>query len=753
MENINIIQFTDKISVIVGKNNDLIGAEADSLTREYGIDSSEAIGQTLAGMENKERLLQIGIIGRVKSGKSSLLNALIFNGQAVLPKAATPMTAALTVLSYGEKLSAEVELFSKKDLSNIEENSNKYKAKLKELTKKKIEELSKDSKRIKTTDAKINDIEEKANRQALRELKDELELSAAYEQFEKIKRSGINIDTLGDKRVLQSKDLSELSETLIEYVGAEGKYMPFTKSVHIKLPLENLKDIQVIDTPGINDPVQSREERTRELLKYCDVVFIVSPSGQFLSCQDTDLMDRITTKEGIRELFVISSLVDSQLFGSEKERFNGDLNKILEGITADLGGHLSSSLTNLKKNNPEVEDTFDQLIEQGKDKVIHSSGICQTIKLLFDERDKWDSGVMKVWENLTKHYPDYFTDEDKKLSFSSLDLLANISNIEAIIAKIRMGKDEILKKRKEEFIQAKYNSLINYKKALISYSKEQADRIKSNNVEVIIKQKANLEKGKKKAALALDEAYKDQVNELSYTLKNKLVKTLNSYFEASFTSVNEAEGTGSEKYQIDKGSGFLWWRDIVGNRYETHTRTYTTVRTGAIRTALTRLTSNIETTISNQSIEFILEWRKNLYSILVKTLRDNINDDDLEPNLIRNSIRNILNLVEYPDINYSGDLPVSLNATNTLRDSSAENFISAAQDYISNLRKRVNDDINSYIKRLITNLSAHDPSTKIFENYKEKIEQLEEQIKYKEITIESLARFIKELEKVDGNEQ
>ena len=54
--------------------------------------------------------------------------------------------------------------------------------------------------------------------------------------------------------------------------------MPFTKSVTIKLNNENLKDIEIIDTPGINDPIASREERTKELLKNCDVIFVVSPS-------------------------------------------------------------------------------------------------------------------------------------------------------------------------------------------------------------------------------------------------------------------------------------------------------------------------------------------------------------------------------------------------------------------------------------------------------------------------------------------
>ena len=65
--------------------------------------------------EDEGRDLVIAIVGRVKSGKSSFLNALLFDGENVLPQAATPMTAALTFIRYDEKCHAEVEFFSNGD--------------------------------------------------------------------------------------------------------------------------------------------------------------------------------------------------------------------------------------------------------------------------------------------------------------------------------------------------------------------------------------------------------------------------------------------------------------------------------------------------------------------------------------------------------------------------------------------------------------------------------------------------------------
>ncbi|MEO1815575.1 MAG: dynamin family protein, partial [Acetobacterium sp.] len=122
---------------------DLLGTESESLIRENQIESVEKINKYLKALEDENRLLQIGIIGRVKAGKSSLINALLFDGKDILPKAATPMTAALTELSYGEALSAEVEFYTKDDIDKIEEYALRYKREEEELVKKELEEYKK----------------------------------------------------------------------------------------------------------------------------------------------------------------------------------------------------------------------------------------------------------------------------------------------------------------------------------------------------------------------------------------------------------------------------------------------------------------------------------------------------------------------------------------------------------------------------------------------------------------------------------
>ena len=79
-----------------------------------------------------------------------------------------------------------------------------------------------------------------------------------------------------------------------EYVGAHGRFTPFTRSVEISFPEPKLRDVVIVDTPGFNDPVPSR--RGRQLLKISDVILILSPAGQFITKQDMDVMERISGK-------------------------------------------------------------------------------------------------------------------------------------------------------------------------------------------------------------------------------------------------------------------------------------------------------------------------------------------------------------------------------------------------------------------------------------------------------------------------
>ncbi|GAA8603730.1 hypothetical protein KYTH63_10910 [Helicobacter pylori] len=337
---------------------------------------TEELEKTLKELQDTNRDLKVGIIGRVKAGKSSLLNALIFEGVEVLPKAATPMTASLTILKYAQNLSAEVEFYSPKDIAELKNEHERY---VREFNKIVEEEVKRQKEKqslvnrfkegVKNVDKIFSgnksdkeapkervlsgeEIVKRAERIAKNTLNEDTKLVSSYDQYERMKKSGlINTEKL-DPRI-QANSLEELNQKLLQFVGANGKFMPCTKAVQISLNNPNLKDLEVIDTPGVNDPIISREEHTKALLKDCDVVFIVSPSNQFLTDSDMSLFDRVSHKEGIQEIYFVASQTDSTVCSpSEVQNSRQHLPTALENAQKALSSSLDKTMEALIQKKP-----------------------------------------------------------------------------------------------------------------------------------------------------------------------------------------------------------------------------------------------------------------------------------------------------------------------------------------------------------------------------------------------------------------
>ncbi|MCQ2944404.1 dynamin family protein [Helicobacter pylori] len=364
---------------------------------ENAVIKTEELEKTLKEMQAEDRDLKVGIIGCVKAGKSSLLNALIFEGVEVLPKAATPMTASLTILKYANTLSAEVEFYNQKDIAELENEHERYerefnkivdeevkkqkeKQSLSNRAKEGFKNFGKAFSRNKSTEAASKEnilsdeeIVKRAERIAKDKLKGDEKLVSSHDQCEKMKKSGLLNTKNLDPRI-QANSLQELNQKLLQFVGADGKYMPCTKAVQISLNNPNLKDLEVIDTPGVNDPIASREERTKALLKDCDVVFMVSPSGQFLTDSDMSLFDRVSNKEGFQEIYFVASQADSAV-GSESEikKSNHHLPTAFENAQKSLSSQLNNIMGKLIQNYPNQQEIFEKAIKNG---VILASGNC-----------------------------------------------------------------------------------------------------------------------------------------------------------------------------------------------------------------------------------------------------------------------------------------------------------------------------------------------------------------------------------------
>lgn len=204
--------------------------------------------------------LHIGVVGRMKAGKSSLINAVVF-GHEVLPTGVAPVTVTLTEISYSENEQAIVELMSKQDIEDLKSQAS-YSG----------DDVS---------------LQQKAD--------------AARSTIESFKSDFENFIGLPPKTI----KISELSD----YVDAAGPYSGLAKTVKIFINNDNLKGITIIDTPGFNDPITSRGETTKQALSKCHVLLFVHNQDGYDEI-DCSLLTEQIEYAGISEIVDILNKVD-----------------------------------------------------------------------------------------------------------------------------------------------------------------------------------------------------------------------------------------------------------------------------------------------------------------------------------------------------------------------------------------------------------------------------------------------------------
>ena len=270
----------------------------------------------ISEIKNTERVLKIGIVGEVKAGKSSFLNSLIFSGESVLPKAPTPMTAALTKLGYSEKPSVKIVFYTDYDWDRIKDLSSEYDNLMNKYLNdenRKYEASTLYSEYMSPRPT-VKSIEEKYKNQI------PTQYTVCKELTKMVDEKGIILNNYLGK-TLEIKNLSSDTDYMKElenYVGTNGEFTPIVKHTEILINNPLLKEIEVIDTPGLNDPILSRSETTKKFLINCDVVFLLSYVGQFLTSEDIQFLAQTLPGEGIRKAILIGSKFDSGVLDYKK---------------------------------------------------------------------------------------------------------------------------------------------------------------------------------------------------------------------------------------------------------------------------------------------------------------------------------------------------------------------------------------------------------------------------------------------------
>lgn len=495
------------------------------------------------------RKLSIGIVGAVKAGKSSFLNALLFGGEQFLPKAITPSTATLTIITYAETPKAIVHFFSKEDWDRISGLSEEYDSRLNSMYEaycKQFEEAAqeKEKKVGKKTVIKKLTREEYEGSIFSNEYVDE-RAKAANE----LKRMARKSDILENLEKTVELD-GDIIQKLNQYVDANGEYTAIVKYVEIMIDNPRLKGIEVIDTPGLCDPVVSRGQATKDFLAKCDVVLLLSACSQFMPAETINLMANSLPSAGVREVLVIGSRYDS-------------------GIMNDKGGDF---LTKAKKSKNSYETQFsrnmDIINRTGRSseltaKIAQSprlyiSSMCYVIDKKLKEKLPLDAEEKNVYEQLKKEFTGF--DDSYLLAISGIN-------------DVRKKLNAIIEK-KNEIIMAKDSELVNV--AAMNFTKILYDiktYVETNNIKLRNMSKEEIEEQAQKMQDALTLSRK----ELALLFEMTGLECQKKLISVKSIMVQEMDNYTSFKTTADTHEDFK------------------TVRTGWLRKETVKVTETIKT--------------------------------------------------------------------------------------------------------------------------------------------------------------
>lgn len=348
----------------------------DTITRlvekykQSGRFTEEMILSVTNALEGQD--LKIAVIGKMKAGKSSFTNALLFHGN-VLPSGPEPTTVTLTEIVYTDDPSkdsrVEVELLTSSDIKDLQANANSENAQIANNAKCLLDSINC--------------------------------IAGGYEQY-------------------VSKGVVEIGlDELTRFTSAEGELSGLAKNVRIYKHLNVLRGLKITDTPGFNDPVKSRGEATKNALKDSHIILFLH---DYLDKYDQDEISILLEQV---EYTGISMLVDI----INKMDMHEDL--ALNQWSSYLPKFERKKEEAIKQI---PKDSIKQLLSNGKTSYVSALMALIGYEIL-EYNQKRDSGVECCLSVDTKsffvEYQSYFPElksADDFVKFSNIDDIVNIIN-------------------------------------------------------------------------------------------------------------------------------------------------------------------------------------------------------------------------------------------------------------------------------------------------------------------------------------
>ncbi len=546
-----------------------------------------------------DRKLNLAVIGRVKAGKSTFLNMLIFDGKDVLPRAFTPKTATLTKIEYAPEDAMEVEYYSTAEWESLDE--------------------------LAQSDSTAE------------------EVVAAKELIEAVKKSGIDYTVYTQKRKerITFPSGEALMDKLNRYVGENGDITPLVKSVILYINKPELEGISIVDTPGLNDPVQSRTQRTKEFLEVCDTAFFLSTASHFLDKSDVELLKAQLPQKGLAKLALICSRFDE---GLSDELFNYDT--------------LTENIVETKK----------QLIKEAKSKFTKE-------KELYAERGEKERAdlmaacenpmfISSLFHNMTgRDYDDYdeleqhaydLLDDRGELDAETVAQIGDIAPVEEWLNGVIAEKDALLASRAEEFVPSAEKSLNSYLANLRERTSKHLDTLSTNDRENLEKQRRDMQSTIHNVQAKVEEYF----GTMSVKMDEAKIAILRDLRRSSHEHSQLQDKTGTEtKFIKTRVSDSTWYKPWTWGSSHTevssYQTTYTYVDTSDALESIRHYAGEASSSIEQGFVETtdVQSLKQHLLKVVVENF--DASDENYDPAYFRLLTERTLNKTRIREIRYT----------------------------------------------------------------------------------------------------
>lgn len=642
-----------------------------------------------------DRKLNLAVVGRVKAGKSTFLNMLLFEGKDVLPRAFTPKTATLTKIEYAPQNAIEVEFYSAEEWEILMQ--------------------------LAKSDSSAD------------------EAKAAKELAADVRGSGVDAGeyTKKGKERIDFPSESELMEKLNHYVGDNGALTPLVKSVILYINRKELEGISIVDTPGLNDPVASRTQQTRQFLELCDTIFFLSPASHFLNRGDVDLLRAQLPQKGVARLTLICSRFDEGLVDA-----NYDMDSLEETI-ADTKKRLRRHAVQTFGDKDNSANNGDKLLTACKNPLFLSS----------------------VFHNMSGRNPNEFSESERK-AFDDLnehddldeDLVAqigDISSIEKELLEAIAQKDAVLAERAESFIPAAEKELFSYL--------ENLRRVTLKHLNLLVsKDKENLEAQRKDVQTKIHNIkaqIEEHFGEANVRMEQAKISILQDLRRSSREYGSVSERTGSEpKERVRTVSDSRWWNPFSWGsshkEYSTYQVSYTYIDVNDALDNLRHYANDAAGSIEEGFLNAVnvKTLKTGLLKVVVNEL--DASSESYDPAYFRLLTEQTLNRIEFPVMRISSDsamVKITAKFSGEIRDSAQRSELknalaSAVADLFDNFSVQLEQAISQF-KNGMDKLKD-DFGESLLKNINDGFAKILKECETKEASIKNLREFEGVLEKL-----